>query len=174
MTNPVWKYFAEINSFGGDLGITHSALGGGAAPASTAFPASNDALFVPFALKQTVLIKRLYALNGASVSGNIDVGIYSDDGAKITSAGSTAQAGTNVPQFFDITDVVIGPGRYYLAVAMDNTTGTLFRTNLSVARCQALGMAKQATAFALPASATFATVTATYLPLIGAEVFKVL
>jgi hypothetical protein len=174
MTNPVWTYLAQISSFGGDLGITQSAQGGGSGPTSTAWPAANDAILVPITLKQTVLIKRLFSINGATASGNIDVGIYSDDGAKIVSAGSTAQSGTNVPQFFDVTDFMLGPGRYYLAAAMDGTTGTLFRANISVARLQALGLAKQATAFALPSSITFATVTAAYLPMIGAEVFKVL
>lgn len=174
MTDPVWQYLGGICSLGGDLGITHTALGGGAGPASAVFPASNDAIFVPVYLKQTMLIQRLFSINGATASGNIDVGIYAEDGAKITSAGSTAQSGTNVPQFFNITDVAIGPGRYYLAVAMDNGTGTLFRVNTTVARCQTLGMAKMATAFALPASATFATCTAGFIPLIGAEVYRVL
>jgi hypothetical protein len=52
---------------------------------------------------------------------------------------------------------------------MDNTTGTLFRSNLSVQRLQGIGMAKTASAFALPSSVTFATVTAAFMPLIGAE-----
>ena len=175
MTNPTWKYLSSFNSLGGDLGVAHGAMSGGATPASATFPASNDALFIPVYLHQTYLIKRLFSINGAAVSGNIDVGIYSEDGARITSSGTTAQSGTSVPQFFDVTDIVLGPGRYYLAVAMDNTTGTLFRaTTTLIARFQSLGMAKQATAFALPASATFATITAAYLPLIGAEVFRVL
>lgn len=174
MTNPVWKYKALINSFGEDLAVVHGALSGGSAPSSATFPASNDALFVPFTLKQSVLVKRLFAINGGAVSGNIDVGLYSEDGARVVSSGSTAQSGTSAPQFFDVTDLVIGPGRYYFAVAMDNTTGTIFRANTPVARMQAMGCAKQATAFALPSSATFATVTATFIPLIGAEVFRVL
>lgn len=174
MTNPVWGYLASINTFTGDIGIVHAALGGGATPASATFPAANDAIFVPVTIEQTVLIKRLFSLNGATASGNIDVGIYSDSGGRIVSAGSTAQAGTSIPQFFDITDIVITPGRYYLAVAMNNTTGTLFRASTGIAKLQAMGLAKQATAFALPTSATFATVTAAYLPMIGAEVFKVL
>jgi hypothetical protein len=175
MTNPVWSYLTAISSVGGDLGITHSALTGGSTPSSGAFPASNDALFVPVVIKQTVLIKRLFSLNGATASGNIDVGIYSEDGSRIVSSGSTAQSGTSIPQFFDITDLVITPGRYYFAVAMNNTTGTLFRVTTGViARFQCLGLAKQATAFALPATATFATITAVYFPVIGAEVFKVL
>ena len=138
------------------------------------YPAANDAIFVPFTVHQSVLIKRLFSMNGSAVSGNIDMGIYTADGARMTSIGSTAQSGTNQPQFFDITDLLIGPGLYYLAVALDNTTGTLFRSNPTVTRLQTLGMAKQASAFALPSTATFASVTAAYLPLMGAEVYRVL
>lgn len=174
MTNQVWKYVASIHSLGGDIGVTHGSLGGGATPASAAFPASNDAIFIPVYLQNTVLIQRLFSINGATASGNIDVGIYSEDGARIVSSGSTAQAGTSSPQFYNITDVTLGPGRYYLAVAMNNTTGTLFRASTGITKLQALGMAKQATAFALPDSATFATVTAAYFPLIGAEIVRVL
>jgi hypothetical protein len=174
MSQPVTVYRALINSMGGDLGVSLGSIGGGNTPASAAWPASNDALFVPFTLPQATLIKRLFVVNGAAVSGNIDVGIYSESGARIVSTGSTAQSGTSTLQFFDITDLVIGPGRFYLAVALDNTTGTLFRASLTVPRAQALGLAKQATAFALPATATFATMTAGYLPLMGAEVVRVL
>lgn len=173
MSNPVWQYMSGINSLGGDFGAALGAMVGGTTPSSGAFPASNDALLVPFYIHQSSLIKRLFAINGSSVSGNIDMGLYTQDGARITSIGSTAQAGTSTIQFFDIADITLGPGRYYLAVAMDNTTGTLFRANPSVARLQAVGMAKQATAFALPSSITFATVTALYLPLIGAEISEI-
>lgn len=170
MTHPQWKFFVGISSMDGVSGITAGALTGGVTPGSATFPASNDALFVPFCLQQHVLIKRLYSVNGTAVSGNIDVGIYSKDGAKIVSSGSTAQSGTSALQFFDVTDFVLAPGCYYFAVALDNTTGTLLRANPSLARVQAIGMAKQASGFALPASATLATVTAAYLPLIGAEI----
>lgn len=173
MSNPIWQYLSGINSFAGDFGLTFGAIVGGSTPSSATFPASNDALLVPFYLHHSVVIKRLFCINGSAVSGNIDMGIYTQGGAKITSIGSTAQTGTTTIQVFNVAEVLLGAGRYYIAVAMDNTTGTLFRSNISVARLQALGLAKQATAFALPASITFATVTALYLPLIGAEVSEI-
>lgn len=174
MSRPVWNYRAVLNTFSTDIGVTGGALTGGSTPASSAYPAANDALFVPIYLVQNTSIKRLFAINGSAVSGNIDVGIYTADGALIFSSGSTAQSGTNQPQFFDIADWILSPGRYYFAVALDNTTGTLFRANYSLARLKALGMAKMASAFPLPATATLATVTDLYLPLIGAEIFRVL
>lgn len=174
MGSPVWLYTPRINSMDGYLGIAAGAMAGGSTPGSLAFPAANDALFVPFVLQAATLIKRLFSINGGTASGNIDVGVYSEDGTLISSAGSTAQAGTNDLQFFNVTDFILGPGRYYLAVAKNDTTGTLIRMNIPAIRCSVLGMAKQATAFPLPATATFATVTAAYLPLIGAEIRELL
>lgn len=165
MAQPVWQFTPLINTFGGDLSTSIKVT-----PAATTFPVANDAIFVPFYLHQATLIKRLFCSNGTVVSGNVDVGIYTEDGALIVSSGSVAHAGTSDLQFFDVTDIVLGPGRYYMAIAMDNTTGTIFRANLSVSQQRSLGMAKQASAFPLPASATLAVVTSGFLPLIGAEI----
>lgn len=139
-----------------------------------AFPASNDAIFVPFTIERPALVKRLFSVNGNVTSGNIDMGIYTSDGGRIVSIGSTAQAGTTTKQFFDITDTYLSPGQYYMAVAMNNTTGTLRRFNITVLRQQHFGVLKMATAFALPAAATFATVTAAYIPSIGMELVGIL
>lgn len=172
MSRPIWSYQHELLSFGYEVGATLAASIS-ATPASLAYPASNDAIFVPVTVKQTVLIKRLYSLNGTSANNNIDVGIYTKGGTRVVSSGSTAQSGTNAPQFYDVTDLTLSPGLYYLAVAMDGTSGTLFRLAPGLHILQLLGVAKQATAFALPATATFATPTANYLPVIGAEITEI-
>lgn len=175
MTAPKWKFLSGISTVSEEcVGIEVGALSGGTGPASAVWPASNDAIFVPMYLNQAVLIQRLYVINGATASGNIDMGIYTEDGARITSIGSTAQSGTNVAQFFNITDLILGPGRYYLACAKDDTTGTVFRMNISILAMQKMGFAKMATAFALPATATFAAVTASYIPIVGAEIARIL
>jgi hypothetical protein len=175
MSQPVWKYLGAICSMSHEcVGIETSAYSGGSGPGSATFPASNDAIFVPLYLSQATLVKRLFSSNGSAVSGNIDVGIYTENGARITSSGSTAQSGTSTLQFFDITDIVLGPGRYYLAVAMDNTTGTLFRVNPTLLHVIKTGVVKQASAFALPASATLVTATASYIPMIGIEIVRAL
>lgn len=134
-----------------------------------AWPAANDAIFVPLALSRPILAKRLYIANGSVASGNLDLGIYTFDGARIVSAGSTAQSGTTAIQFLDITDTYLSPGRYYLAAAMNGTTGAMRRFNYAVIRQQMLGVYKMATAFPLPATATFATPTASAIPLIGVD-----
>jgi hypothetical protein len=149
------------------------ALGGatgqfGGPSTSGAYPASNRALYIPFRLTRPFTVKTLFAVNGATASGNIDVGVYDSAGTRLVSSGSTAQAGTNAIQEFDVADTLLGVGQFYLALAMDNTTGTLFRVALSHLFLIPQGVAQQAAAFPLPATATFAQYASTYLPMFGA------
>lgn len=149
------------------------AAGGGSAlenAVSLAYPGANRAILVPFTvLAGPITVVKLFALNGATASGNIDVGLYDSAFTRIVSAGSTAQAGTNAMQEFDIADTVLGAGRFYLAVAMDNTTGTLFRSTFaSGSRMMFTGCAQMAAAFPLPATITPASVSVSnYIPIVG-------
>lgn len=136
-------------------------------PGSAVFPASNRAIYIPFRLNAPIVAELLFVLNGAAVSGNIDVGIYDKDGTRLISTGSTAQSGISSLQTFNITDTRLDMGLFYLAVAMDNTTGALIRTNQAAAAMRMQGCAQQASAFALPAAATFAAVATAYAPIIG-------
>lgn len=148
------------------LGPLIAAVGGNASPgAAAAWPASNTALFVPFLVLAPCLIVKMASFNGGTVSGNIDVGIYDERGTKLVSSGSTAQAGTNAWQSFDITDTLLGVGRFYLATAIDNTTGTLFRATVaSAVLLSTTGVCQMASAFPLPATVTLATLTANTIP----------
>lgn len=167
-----WKFRACINVWSlACVGLELGALSGGATPAGLAWPTANDAIFVPLYITEPTLIKRLFILNGGTVSGNLDLGIYTADGGRLRSSGSTAQSGTTAIQFVDITDIVLGSGRYYLACAMNGTTGTAFRANVSAARLQQVGVARMASAFALPSSATLVAAASGYMPLIGAETY---
>lgn len=149
-----------------------------AQPSSTAWPSANLAIFCPIHVGSPVLVKQLFVLNGATASGNIDVGLYASDGTRITSAGSTAQAGTSAIQAFNITDIQIGSGLYYIAVALDNNTGTVeghtFAITAGANALKTMGLAQQASAFALPATATLATITSNLLPWAGLTVNSVI
>ena len=135
---------------------------------STAWTLANVAIFQPTYLETDAWCRQLYVGNGATVSGNIDVGLYTMDGVKITSAGSTAQAGTSALQIFNVADIYLAAGWYYLAVALDNTTGTvLCTTTWTAAFGQLVGMAEMTAAFALPAQATLASYTRTLQPRVG-------
>ncbi len=147
-----------------------AAITGGGTPSSGAWPAANDAIFVPFYIQQFTNVTRLYVVNGTAASGNMDVGIYNGDGTLIISSGSTAQSGTNQPQFFNIADTMLAPGDYYIACSIDGTGGTVFRSNLSVIRMQEGGCAKATSAMPLPAIATLVASTSGLYPLMGIEI----
>ena len=137
--------------------------------ASATWPLTNKAFYVPFVVTESITVKRLWVHNGTVVSGNIDVGIYEEDGTKLVSSGSTAQAGISQRQVFDIADTVLAPGRYYFGAAMDNTTGTVWR--FSTLTGSMMGVWEEDSAFPLPASATFAATTGglyVYIPIVGA------
>lgn len=136
---------------------------------SLSWSTANKAIYIPVSIFATVTIVKMLVINGAAVSGNIDVGIYDRGGVRLASSGSTAQSGTSAIQEFNITDITLNPGLYYFACAMDNTTGTLETFSPSLAISKIMGIAEQTSAFALPSTATFATVSATFrTPFIGA------
>jgi hypothetical protein len=145
------------------LGFT-ACVGLNIVPVSTVYPLAHRILYYPFRIPIPVLIEKLAWLNGATVSGNVDLGIFDDQGNKITSTGSTAQAGASAIQEVDIANITLDRGLYYLGFQMDNVTGTLFRQTRTQVIGQLLGLAKEdAGAFGLPALATFAALgEATY------------
>lgn len=125
---------------------------------NTGTTATNVAKFFPFTLSQTIIIKRLFTVNGLTVSGNFDVGIYSNDGTKIVSSGSIAQVGTSTLQSVTISDTTLGPGMYYFAVAQDNATGVFYNMAATLGiEVLLTGTATQSTAFPLPSSVTFSS-----------------
>jgi hypothetical protein len=154
------------------IGLTFiGSLGRFSNVASAVYPAANTAYFYPFSIAAPSLITKLATSNGTTASGNLDIGLYAEDGTRLVSTGSTAQAGTSTLQVVDITDVLLGPGVFYLALAMDNTTGTIFRCAPGggvTQYMQLLGIAQMASAFPLPDTATFAAMAADTILGVGA------
>ncbi len=147
-----------------------------AAGLATAWPTANLAIFVPFVLYEASTLLRLFWLNGTAVSGNVDMAVYDDTLARKISAGSTAQATTSVLQFVNVADTALAAGRYYMALALDNTTGRIGRlvSGLMTAETlRAVGQFQQASAFVLPATATAATNAQTFMPAMGVEFSRV-
>lgn len=139
------------------------------APASAVYPTANKAFYIPFRLLSPYNVRRLFVANGTAVSGNIDLGIYSLDGARIFSTGSTAQAGTSALQYIALgTDILLSPGTYYWGISVSNVVATVFRSTAMAAYLfRQSGILEQLTAFPLPNPATFAAPSLSYLPLIG-------
>lgn len=138
---------------------------------STAWPSANLAIFTPFFNAEPRTVAQLFVVNGTGVSGNIDVGLYAIDGTRLASAGSTAQAGTSAVQAFNITDIRLPVGTYYMAVALDNNTGAVEgavpTSAAGAAMLRIAGCAQMAAAFPLPATATLASITNNLLPSCG-------
>lgn len=137
-------------------------------PVSAVYPSANLAIYIPFRIQSPINIAQLFWYNGATATGNVDMGVYSKDGQRILSSGTTAQTGTNALQLVDITDVRIGAGMYWIALACDSGSSTFFSTTLGAVGLHTLaGIKQQASAFVLPTTATFADAAQDYFPLFG-------
>ncbi len=121
---------------------------------------ANRAIYIPVAIPWEYPVNRVFWTNGGTITtSNADFGIYTPSGTKVYSTGSTALSGTSTTQFVTpSTPFVLSAGQYYFAYACDNTTSRSFGNTLGTAATGAmLGYLSQATAFPLPATATFAT-----------------
>jgi len=136
---------------------------------SSNWPAANRAIFLPFRLATPFYAQRGFVLNGGSVSGNFDIGIYDEQGARLASIGSTARATVSVIQAVNFTaPVMLGAGLFYLAVNCSTTSGTFGAIAWSGPDIRNWGICMQDVgATALPQPATFATYVNTVVPLVG-------
>jgi hypothetical protein len=136
---------------------------------SAAWPVANRAFFIPFTLLDTARFTHMFWMNGAAQAGNADVGVYSKDGTKLASTGSTATSGANAIQLIDVTDFTLFPGQYYLAMCGGNTGGSFIRGQSGNSnRSVRAGIAQQDVgAVTLPANFTLASVLSDYIPLFG-------
>lgn len=126
---------------------------------------ANIVYYVPFRLAAPYTAAQMFIQNGTSLGANFDLGIYTQDGKQIVTTGVTAQVGTSVLQIVDMTDTLLLPGRYYMAL-VTNTTAQVARMAVALVILQSMGELQESSA-TLPATATFAKATATHLPLIG-------
>lgn len=146
--------------------FSHGPLLGGALTngnGSAAWPAANRAYLWMLQLTEPVLLTKLFWFNGATVSGNVDCGIYAlDKGAltatRIVSTGSTVQAGVSAPQEVDIADTILGVGEYLIALAATATTTTFLQSGYQSndREVQQIGVYRADTAFPLPTTLTLA------------------
>jgi hypothetical protein len=156
--------YDQIHSYGVQLGQT--------APADSPWPAVSRAYFLPFVLYRPVTAYSMFILNGTVVSGNMDLGIYAHTGHKIVATGSTAQAGTsNVQEISFASPTQLGPGYFFMAITVDNTTARVFRRTIGGPEQEAAGGYQDSGEFPLPSVATFGSVSSSYIPLMGVRVY---
>jgi hypothetical protein len=152
-----------------NVNSTEAGFGAYGSGASTgAWPANNRAFFVPFSIWEPIAVTYMFIWN-ITASGNIDLGIYTIDGTRLASTGSTALSGNNTTQGVALS-LELAPGRYYMGVACSTTgyTAAIQSTSLvELTRCRAGGCVQMDTAFPLPATATFAELTSAYVPMFG-------
>lgn len=162
---PVISVLSELSCIGYETEFEAS----GGSPVSTTWPSANLGIFVPIVLPAPYLVKKVWWANGAAVAGNVDCGIYSNGGALLASAGSTAQSGTSTVQSVTLgTAILLTPGQYYLALSASSATAAFLASTTGAAyKQQRGGMAQQAAALALPASFTLATLTNDFIPVYG-------
>lgn len=141
-------------------------------PSSQTWPVANRAYYFPMWVPWPYPVKRIWWVNGTSVTTtNVDFGIYTIDGTRLYSTGSTVMAGASAAQYVTPSpDLILSPGRYYFALSDDSTTlgrGFFGNAAVSVSRCRRAGILQEDSALPLPATMTPVAVTSSMVSLCG-------
>lgn len=131
---------------------------------------ANLAEYVPITLSQPTVVGAFFWENGGTVGGSTEVCVYDPAATtKLATSTATTNAGTSAIQSVDITDVTLGPGRYWLSIGSDSGTQTYNRANAVSQYLNAMGIYQQTSAWSsgLPAPPTFAAPSVGALPMFG-------
>lgn len=101
-----------------NFGLTPQFANGG-------WTANNRAIYMPVTIPQRFTVARFCSPNG-NPAGNSDMGLYDWMGTRLLSTGTVARAGTNVVQYFGVTDQSFSAGRYYIALVLSTTSGSIY------------------------------------------------
>ena len=147
-------------------------LGSAIQASALTWPVANTAFYVPIFLPWFYPVRRVFWVNGSSVTSvSMDFGIYTADGTRLYSTGSTAEAGALAPQYTTPgTSLLLSPGAYYFALSCTSTTagrGGQGSTGATVPRLRLAGLFQQASVATLPATMTGAAVANACVPLCG-------
>lgn len=117
----------------------------------------NTAMFTSFYVPHTQLIDRVF-FEVAVQNGNVDVGIYDDDGTagapatRLSSSGSTACPAVGGASIA-VTEVSLTPGNYWAALASDSATASFrYGTGMLTVVGFITPRYSKTTSFPLPAS----------------------
>lgn len=131
----------------------------------------NMLVFIPLITTTPLLVSQFYWLNGATVDGNSDAGIYTEDGAtKLISTGSTLNAGTSAIQAANVSDTLLPANRrLWLALGCDSATHTYNLANPVISALDFIGNKEQLSGWSsgLPTTIAPATPTIAKLPIFG-------
>lgn len=157
-----------ISSIGPESMAHDICLNTGLTAASATWPSASRTIYVGTVIERVTTVLQMFTYNGATASGNVDIGIYDYQGNRLVSMGATAQSGTSVIQLYNITNTTLAPGRYFLAMSLSNTTGTFLRVAVQTQQAKFCLMYQDASS--LPATMGFTDVASAYLPVFGAVV----
>jgi hypothetical protein len=143
--------------------VGQAALACNVVATAAVWPSINEAFYMPFQIEVPLIVKKA-AVRVSVQSGNLDMGIYAENGKALVTKGSTAVGAAGLQTIDFTTAISLGaaspllmPGTYYFAMNCDNVTASFFRLGMSVALNRVCGIQKQSVgAIALPATATFA------------------
>lgn len=111
--------------------------------ASGVVGAAGRAMAWPFWLPTAVTYTQAWIQNGATVAGNLEIGVYNLDLTKHTTTGSFAQAGVSALQFQTQT-FTLAAGSYFLWCSASDATATVIRDTISSApMANSMGMFQQ-------------------------------
>jgi hypothetical protein len=129
---------------------------------------ANTAFYTQVQVNTTITAYQMAWINGATLSGTVDVGIYSDANVRLVSSAPQTQAGVSTVQAFDIADTVLTPGTYFLALASSSATATFRNSNINANVLRACGVYQQAglTSGTLPNPSVPATMGSATLPVL--------
>jgi hypothetical protein len=106
---------------------------------SSTWPTAALAMFFPTLIEQPLLVTQMTHVNGGTLAGNVDVGVYDRFGNLLVSKGGVAQAGASTIQAHDLTDTLLVPGFYYRAIVFSlaprRGRGTACRSSSRLRRC---------------------------------------
>lgn len=130
-------------------GVAYTWTGSGSPTSQTL--TANQAYFQPFRIDVGMTAVKMCYVVGATAAGNVDLGIYDAEFNLLVSSGATAQGTINTLQELDITDTVLRPGSYWMAISASIGTATAFASPVvDETSVPALAMYMQATAHPLP------------------------
>lgn len=146
--------------------VSRKLVGTGSSPASTAWPAANRAILIPFRLPKIMTAYQMIVGCGTTAAGNFDCGIYDKFGNLLVSGGTTVKPATS-EAIVNITDTVLGRGTYYMALSADGTNNYIATAPAQAALVKAVGIRQASSAFVLPATITFETAASAFIPVFG-------
>jgi hypothetical protein len=132
---------------------------------SAVWSPANTALTFPFRVTDSFTSSIAWVLNGSSVTGHFDIGVYDENWVRKGHTGSITQTGTTTVQTTSFA-LTLSRGRYYLALVADAGGAYAFMQSTAV-RLRGLDVHQMASAFALPDPFVPAVIGVTSVPIFG-------